>query len=592
MNVLTTAMMAWRANQLGSTYIHQLFCLNSVNIQSAHRKAELAIIKLMQNPVKLNVLRSLELLLLDEAGQMSAELLSVLDIILRRIRSNNIFLGGILLLCTMDHTQLAPVVGRPFLVSSHIVSCFSMVGLKHSVCASLDTEFQRVQVIARMHPNEYNRHLLDEFSHLCSTVFKFVDDWDAEEITPTTVRLYGKKHPGRQATQSFVQQVKETLPANEVIERVADDVECAQMSHQEWHPATDRTSAKLNSSLKEPQTLLFFRGAVYEFTYNDPDNRFTQSSLCVLFELPSPISVMQFQRVKVLAAPVGLKDYEFDSSKTLDEYVAEGWYETSVSTAQERPIAAGDRVQAQRRQYGLRHRVTSTIHASMGDTLMKVAIQISDANRSFKLWDKAQVIVALSRTKQGKDTIFVGNKQSTIKALRMLIQLKNQWTDYMESVLRVVSIDSNCRDRLSTPLYQAREHPFRVCDIPLPDCNTGFVYMLISCQDKTFSYIGQTSSIRRRLCEHNSGYGSLSTSPIELRPYAVFALVCGFDGNDRLRRRFESLWQYERDELRRRGVICLRQWALCANRVIENVQTDPTNQRRCELRLLLFFEDE
>ena len=39
-------------------------------------------------------------------------------------------------------------------------------------------------------------------------------------------------------------------------------------------------------------------------------------------------------------------------------------------------------VQAQRRQYGLKHHVTSTIHASMGDTLNKVALQISSKEKT------------------------------------------------------------------------------------------------------------------------------------------------------------------------------------------------------------------
>ena len=63
-------------------------------------------------------------------------------------------------------------------------------------------------------------------------------------------------------------------------------------------------------------------------------------------------------------------------------------------------------VQARRKQYGLKHYFNSTIHASMGETLHKVAVEISDDG----LWDKAQVVVACSRTKFGKNTIFVGEK--------------------------------------------------------------------------------------------------------------------------------------------------------------------------------------
>ena len=53
---------------------------------------------------------------------------------------------------------------------------------------------------------------------------------------------------------------------------------------------------------------------------------------------------------------------------------------------------------------------------------------------------------------------------------------------------------------------------FRTCDISLPQCNTGFVYMLISIKDLSYTYIGMTDAIRRRVDEHNSGIGSKSTA--------------------------------------------------------------------------------
>ena len=58
--------------------------------------AETALQSLIQNPVALNVLKMVDVLCLDEVGQISSEMLSCLDIILRRIRNNNIFLGGLL----------------------------------------------------------------------------------------------------------------------------------------------------------------------------------------------------------------------------------------------------------------------------------------------------------------------------------------------------------------------------------------------------------------------------------------------------------------------------------------------------------------
>jgi hypothetical protein len=82
----------------------------------------------------------------------------------------------------------------------------------------------------------------------------------------------------------------------------------------------------------------------------------------------------------------------------------------------------------------------------MGDTLPKVATEISQSNSNFKMWDKGQMIVILSRTKFAKDTIFVGDKDDTLKALKRILIQKTQWTEYMEQVLDLVTINSTAAE--------------------------------------------------------------------------------------------------------------------------------------------------
>ena len=62
-------------------------------------------------------------------------------------------------------------------------------------------------------------------------------------------------------------------------------------------------------------------------------------------------------------------------------------------------------MQAQRKQHALKHRITSTIHSAMGDILNEAAMKLTGT--MFELCDKAQIIVALTRTKHGKKIIFV-----------------------------------------------------------------------------------------------------------------------------------------------------------------------------------------
>ncbi|HIB92148.1 TPA: GIY-YIG nuclease family protein, partial [Candidatus Poribacteria bacterium] len=187
-------------------------------------------------------------------------------------------------------------------------------------------------------------------------------------------------------------------------------------------------------------------------------------------------------------------------------------------------------MRGQRKQYGLKHHLTSTVHASMGDTLHKIVTEVSSEGNDFRLWDKAQAVVLLSRTKLGSDIIFVGDKMDTINALSSLIQTSNQWTHYMENVLEIGSINRDPGNSLLS-VFNHQDFPFRICDIIVPQCNTGFVYMLVSIKVQTFCYIGETNNIHVHLNQHNSGYGSQTTCLLSLRPYALFAYVCGFEGN-------------------------------------------------------------
>ena len=86
----------------------------------------------------------------------------------------------------------------------------------------------------------------------------------------------------------------------------------------------------------------------------------------------------------------------------------------------------------------------------MGDTLSKVAMQIVGVG--FDLWDKGQVVVALSRTRLGKDVIFVGNKEETINLIVRLCKTHNQWTDYMENILDLITIDESFQIRFRLKL--------------------------------------------------------------------------------------------------------------------------------------------
>eukprot|EP00957_Ditylum_brightwellii_P200929 15316351-Ditylum_brightwellii.AAC.1 len=115
-----------------------------------------------------------------------------------------------------------------------------------------------------------------------------------------------------------------------------------------------------------------------------------------------------------------------------EKYINNGFIEVTIGVVHVRMQQVGKNLHAQRKQYGLKHCVTGTIDWAMGDRLPKVAVEISAWNNLFKIWDKGQLVVVLSRTKFAKDTIFVGDKEDTLLAIRQLLTCQVQWSDYSE----------------------------------------------------------------------------------------------------------------------------------------------------------------
>ena len=590
LNCLATAVMAKRATQLGGTHWHKLFCLPVTKHLSPHRVAEYAINKLMVDKVKLNAVLTLDVILADEFGQLSAEFVSAVDIILRNMRKSNTLFGGCLIVGTLDHTQIQPWEGRPFLTSPQIIPTFEMVNLKHSVRTN-NVMSQRIQTIARMNYREFinDPTLVDEFINMASDTFSFVDNWDNELIVPSTFRVYSKRVPAVDAAREFIDNVTRTVTnPGELRVRKSVDTQKSRYTTSDWRTATQDTSNKLEEKIKPPGKLLFFRGAVYECTYNHREGSFNQSQIALLYDLPTQDCIDSWKSVKVLIAPPALKDVEFNMELPKQHYLDNGFVEVDIEPCPERPISITRNLQAQRKQYGLKHRVTGTIHSAMGDTYESMATMISTTDKNFSLWDKGQLIVIISRTRDPKKTIFVGNKGDTLAAFKHLLLKRTQWTDFMEHILEVITVNTT----VGVPMVTAdpEEYPFQVCDIELPQCQTGFVYMLSSLRKRDYIYIGTSNCLRTRIVQHNSGYGSRSTEDYRLRPFfAMMAYICGFGGDRDYMYSIEAKWKRRREQLRREGNDDPRDWARCGEDVIRAETNDPFGEEHSNLKLVLLF---
>ena len=159
----------------------------------------------------------------------------------------------------------------------------------------------------------------------------------------------------------------------------------------------------------------------------------------------------------------------------------------------------------------------------------------------------------------------------------------------MENILSLITIDDNERNM---PTLNHESYPFRICDIPLPRCKTGFVYFLLSVRTQDYTYIGECKCIITRSNQHNSGHGSKSTTPSNRRPYAVLGYICGFNGAKKaLRRQLEKQWKEKRDFLKIQGINDPKEWFRCGKNVIQDLDDDEYQKEKEELRFVELITD-
>ena len=368
-----TAVLADRARLLGGVHFHKLFCLAARNGLTPHRMAELAIIQLQRKPQMLTFLLSLDVLFADELGQLSAELLSVLDMILRRIRESTLFMGGVLLIGTLDQHQLKPIHGKPFLTSPHLLTSFQCKVLTRSVRSGNDLHLQRLNCICRMSSEQiagYEKEFIDLIDKHCA----FVETWHDPLITDHVFRVFPTHAPAQQALAEYLAKVKSAYSnfPDSIRSVKSQDSEIAVQSHGEWKTASAATSKRLNMKVSEPDCILFYPKALFHFTFNCP-GRFCHTQLGLVWNIPDQSCLDNFEPIDIYVAPAGSRIVDFEINEEND-LLSRGWRLEKLTTApMYEKIIGNTGLKARRRQYGIKHHIVSTIHACIGLTVGKLS---------------------------------------------------------------------------------------------------------------------------------------------------------------------------------------------------------------------------
>ena len=108
--------------------------------------------------------------------------MSVIEIIIRRGRYSQVFLGVLFILSTMDHTKLQPVRGILFILSSHITTFIKKIKLNTSIKCAGDDPFEILQHILSLFYSLYTTYMIIELLQLLRCVPKYVKNWSCTEI--------------------------------------------------------------------------------------------------------------------------------------------------------------------------------------------------------------------------------------------------------------------------------------------------------------------------------------------------------------------------------------------------------------------------
>ena len=527
---LNVELMSWtseRARKLGGNHLHLVFPLevSSANVLFSQSIAEQCLGRLQADALKQSLLKRTDVFVIEEIGMISAEYFVALDNVLRRVKGNSLPWGGTLMLSCGDGKQLPPIKGRPIWASVNMCTMMDVFIFTADVRARDDN--------LRWLNNECRRALSAiECSAVVDVVLEhcqFVNDWTA--VPDIAVRIVPTKAAEIQVMQEYLRgrQIRSFYAVDEVQNGAV------------WDPAGGRVSKRLNTNCYEYDVCQLYENAIVRMTYNERHGRilFSQGQVAVVVQLPDDGLQFSEQRLRLRLAPPGIRHIDLSN-------IPPEWPEVVVGPRTTPPSIVGRFLQMGRRtQFPVRYYLCSTIHRIQGDTVPLLATEMSLSKREYKLWQKEQFAVLISRVQTCNDIIFVGNRTDTRAAIEQVLSVSSKWDTLIDHYLTELNIAVR---PIRAPTIQLKMHPYLPLYRELPTASCGYVYLLASLVSCKHHYIDETLDLKKCLRLHNIGCGPEETRNTLLHPWGVFAFVCGFeqdyhvDGGAAIRQEFARLW--------------------------------------------------
>lgn len=304
---------------------------------------------------KIKIIRSMELLVIDEISMVRADLLDAIDDVLRRFRAHHLPFGGVQLLMIGDLQQLSPVVKSEEweLLSQHYNSpyFFDSMALRESSyrCIELNKIYRQsdrdfIDLLARIRDNNLDEESLNKLND------RYIADFNPDK------------------KEGYI-----TLTSHNNIAQSINDNKLKSLQAESFTYKATTTGTFYESPVDRDLTLK--RGAQVMFARNDssPLKRYVNGT------------IGEITKISTNAIEVTI-----NSDNSVIEVAPEKWENIKYSLNNETKEIT-EEVDGTFTQYPLKTAWAITIHKSQGLTFDRVII---DAARSFS---HGQVYVALSR---------------------------------------------------------------------------------------------------------------------------------------------------------------------------------------------------
>ena len=273
-----TGLASRRAQHFNCLHIHRLFCINPNDRANVTLAVEKALKKLHHHAERKALLMSLDVLVLEEIGIISSQLLATVDLILQKVRDSSLLFGGVLIIANGDTNQLPNIDGSDVFLCTTLLFCFDIHFLT-TLVRMLDPIGQELLDLMTQRP--IPEHDVLRIASIISQNCTFVPSWN--DLTDyTTMKVFGRKDAEREAMDRY--QIAVSSSGEPFVQYVADDEICNDSSVQ-WVPASDEATKFLDRECREPRKVVLKKHSVVRLTVNT--DSFSQGQIGIVAELPS-----------------------------------------------------------------------------------------------------------------------------------------------------------------------------------------------------------------------------------------------------------------------------------------------------------------